>query len=75
MLHPIRAVTLSRDFKAEAEQIDNIQKTEKFCIEALTWYDMWKHSNELEYVKNQLKTLNMLKTYLKSSIPLFDMHC
>ena len=38
MLHPIRAVILSReDFKAEAEQIDNIYKIENFCIEAITW--------------------------------------
>ena len=28
MLHPTRAVTLSRDFKAEAEQINIIFKTE-----------------------------------------------
>ena len=30
MLHPTQAVTLSRDFKAQAEQIDNIYETEKF---------------------------------------------
>ena len=54
ILHPTRAVTLSREeFKAEAEQIDNINKIENFCMEALTWYDMWKHSNELENVKNR----------------------
>ena len=54
ILHPTRAVTLSREeFKAEAEQIDNIYKIENFCMEALTWYDMWKHSNELENVKNR----------------------
>ena len=40
MLHPTRAVTLTRDFKAEAEQNDNIYKIENFCIEVLTWYDM-----------------------------------
>ena len=39
MLHPTRAVTLSRDFKAEAKQINNIYTIENFCIEALTWYD------------------------------------
>ena len=54
ILHQTRAVTLSREeFKAEAEQIDNIYKIENFCMEALTWYDMWKHSNELENVKNR----------------------
>ena len=40
MLHPIRAVTLSRDFKDEAEHIDNICKTKNFCIEVLTRYDI-----------------------------------
>ena len=35
MLHPTQAVTLSRDFKGEAKQIDNIYMIENFCIEAL----------------------------------------
>ena len=53
ILHPTRVVILSReDFKAEAEQIGNIYKIENFGIEALTWHDMWKHSNELENVKS-----------------------
>ena len=35
MLPLTRAVTLSsEDFKAKAEQIDNIYKIENFCIEA-----------------------------------------
>ena len=41
MLHPTRAVTLSReDFKADVKQIYNIYKIEIFRIEDLTWYDM-----------------------------------
>ena len=44
--HPTQGVTLPREnLKAEAEQLDNIYKIEIFCIEALTWYNMWKHSN------------------------------
>ena len=43
VLHPTLAVILSReDFKAEAEQIDNIYTIENFSfIEALTWYDIF----------------------------------
>ena len=52
MLHPTRAVTLSReDFNVEAERIDNIYKIENFCIYALMWCNMYKHSNELENAK------------------------
>ena len=52
MLHLTRAITLSReDFKAEAEQINNIYLIENFCIEVLNI--MWKHSNELENVKTR----------------------
>ena len=54
MLHPTRAVSMSgEDFKAKAEQIGNIYKIENFRNEALTWYDMWKHLNELENVKSR----------------------
>ena len=52
MLHATRAVTLSRaDFKAEAEQIDNIYKIDLFYVEVLNI--MWKHSNDLENVKSR----------------------
>ena len=55
MLHLIRAVTLSsKNFKTEAKQIYNTYMIKIFCIEALTRYDMWKHSSKLENVKSRL---------------------
>ena len=74
MLRPTRAVALSRKyFKTEAKQIGNIYKTENFCIEALTWYDTWKHSIKLENDKSRL--LDEIIIRCRSSTLLFDMHC
>ena len=57
MLHPTRAMTLSReDFKVKAEQIDYIYKIENFCVEALMRYTicgLWKHSNKLENAESR----------------------
>ena len=54
-LPPIRAVVLTREnFKVEVARFDNIYKLDNFFVEALTWYDMWKHSNEAKNIEADL---------------------
>ena len=54
-LHPIRAVALTREnFKVEVARFDIIYKLDNFFVEALTWYDMWKHSNEAKNIEADL---------------------
>ena len=54
-LHPIRAVALTREnFKVEVARLDNIYKLDNFFVGALTWYDMWKHSNEAKNIEADL---------------------
>ena len=61
-LHPTRAVALSREkFEAEVERIDIVCKLDKFSLEALTWYDMWKNTNQSKNVVAYL-TLEELVT-------------
>ena len=46
-LYSTGAVALSRKrFEAEVEQIDIVCKLDNFSLEALTWYDMWKNTNQ-----------------------------
>ena len=68
-LHPIRAVALTREnFKVEVARLDNIYKLDNFFVEALTWYDMWKHSNEAKNIEADL-TLEELVINHCSSYP------
>ena len=53
-MQPEQLLCREKGFEAEVERIDTVYKLDNFSLEDLTWYDMWKNTNQPKNVVAKL---------------------